>query len=356
MSDAIRWGILGAGHIARKFAAALKSLPDARLVAVGSRSAERARSFGDEFGIPKRHSKYSALVDDSEVDIVYVATRHTLHKENSLLALAAGKAVLCEKPFAINASEAKEVIDFARQKKLFIMEAMWTRFLPLMVKLREMLGERIIGEVQMLTADFGFRADFDPKSRLFNPADGGGALLDVGIYPVSLASMVFGTPAKITSLANLGESGVDEQSATILQHSAGQLAVLMSAVRTNTPQEAVIMGTTGQILIHSRWWQPVTMTLFSDEGFRRMERNKRLRLNLPFARPIALSLTARVGSEKTLDFPYAGNGYQYEAAEVMRCLRQGNLESDTMPLDETLSIMTTLDTIRAQWGLKYPQE
>ncbi|MBI4658725.1 MAG: Gfo/Idh/MocA family oxidoreductase [Verrucomicrobia bacterium] len=356
MNVPIRWGILGAGRIARKFAAALQCLPDARLEAVGSRAKDRAHSFGAEFNIPRCHSEYSALAHDPQVDAVYVATRHSSHAENTLLALSAGKAVLCEKPFALNASEAEEMIASARQKKLFLMEALWTRFFPLMAKLREMLRQGAIGEVRMLTADFGFRAPLDPNSRLFNPADGGGALLDVGIYPISLASMIFGPPVKIASMAQLGRTGVDEESAMLLQHAAGQIAVLMCAVRTNMPQEAVIMGTEGQIRIHSPWWRPTAMSLIADKGHQRSQRGQQLRVNLPLNRPISLSLTACVGSESTLDFPYQGNGYQYEAAEVMCCLREGRIESETMPLAESLSIMRTLDTIRSQWSLKYPQE
>ncbi|MBI3851978.1 MAG: Gfo/Idh/MocA family oxidoreductase [Verrucomicrobia bacterium] len=327
MSDKIRWGILGTGRIARQFAEGLKVLPDAKLVAVGSRTADPANAFGKEFGVSHRHASYEALVNDPEVDVIYVATPHSCHKENSLLALAAGKAVLCEKPFAINAREAGEVITFARQKKLFLMEAMWTRCFPLMVKLRELLKAQAIGEVRMVTADFGFRAEYHEEERLFNPAFGGGALLDVGVYPVSLASMIFGTPTRITSLAHLGKTGVDEEAAIILAHGQGQLAVLHTAIRVETPQEAVIMGTAGRIRIHREWWRPRAMTL---------------------------SLDGR--RDETTKFPLKGNGYQFEAAEVMNCLRAGKLESSVMPLDETLSIMKTLDAIRAQWGLKYPME
>ncbi|MBM3836802.1 MAG: Gfo/Idh/MocA family oxidoreductase [Verrucomicrobia bacterium] len=356
MSASVRWGILGAGQIARKFAAALKQTPGAELVAVGSRSSERAESFGQQCGAPNRYASYAELVNDPQVDVVYVATRHSSHKENAQLALSAGKAVLCEKPFAVNTRQAEEVMELARLNKLFLMEAMWTRFFPLMVRLREMLQEKVIGEPRMLMADFGFRAEFDPASRLFNPIDGGGALLDVGIYPISLASMIFGSPTKITGLARLGKTGVDEESAVLLQHAGGELAMIGCAVRTNMPQEALIMGSAGQIRIHSPWWRPKSMSLVIDQSHHRVQREKQFRLNLPFARPITLNVSAGVGSEKTLDFPFEGNGYCYEAAEVMRCLREGKLESPTMPLHETLSILRTLDAIRAQWGLRYPVE
>jgi len=327
MTEKIRWGILGTGSIARKFATGLSVLEDAELRAVGSRSQEKADQFASAFDIPHRHASYASLADDPEVDVIYIATPHALHCENAWLCLEAGKAVLCEKPFAINATEAKSMIDCARDRGLFLMEAMWTRYLPLMVELRNMLSERVIGEVQILAADFGFCAGLNPEARLFNPALGGGALLDVGVYTVSLDSMIFGTPTSIASVAHLGETGVDEQAGIILGHPGGQLSILYTAVRTSTPQEATILGTEGSIRIHSPWWVPREMTL-----------------------NVARS------SPEVLQFPFVGNGYNYEASEVMRCLREGKLESDVIPLAETLRVMQTLDQIRAQWGLKYPME
>jgi predicted dehydrogenase len=262
------------------------------------------------------------------VDAVYIATPHTLHHENALGCLAAGKAVLCEKPFTINARQAEEVIGLARKKKIFLMEAMWTRFLPIFVKVRALLAERAIGEVHQVQADFAFRADFDPKGRLFNPALGGGALLDIGVYPVSLASMVFGeAPRRIASLAVLGGTGVDEQSAAVLEFSAGRLAVISFSLRFTSPQEACIIGTDGQIRIHRPWWHADTITI------------------------------SRAGrGDETMTMASLGNGYPHEAVEVMECLRGGKTESRVMPLDETLHIMQTLDAIRAEWGLKYPGE
>ena len=327
MNDTLRWGILGTGKIARQFAAGLKNLSDAKLIAVGSRGAESANAFGEQFAVPRRHASYEALVSDPDVDVIYVATPHSCHQENTLLALAASKAVLCEKPFTINARGTEQVIAFARAKKLFLMEAMWTRCFPLMEKLRALLAAKSIGEVRMLTADFGFRAEYHEEPRLFSPAAGGGALLDVGVYPVSLASMIFGTPTRVVSHAQLGKTGVDEEAAIMLSHAQGELAVLSAAIRLETPQEAIIMGTAGRIRIHSPWWRPVAMTI-SREG----------------------------RSDELMEFPFAGNGYQFEAAEVMTCLRAGKLESRVMPLDETLSVMRTLDAIRAQWGLRYPMD
>jgi predicted dehydrogenase len=235
--------------------------------------------------------------------------------------------VLCEKPFTINAAEARRAIDLARASKLFLMEAMWTRYLPAVVAVRRLLADGAIGDVRMVSADFGYRTGYDPNRRALAPALGGGALLDVGVYPISLASMVLGTPDRVTGLAELGATGVDEQSAFVLGYPGGQLAVLHTAVRTRTPQDAVIMGTEGLIRIHAPWWVPKALTI-----------------DKPGQSP------------QTMDVPFEANGYNYEAAAVHRCLRAGLLESDVMPLDETLAIMQTMDTLRGQWGMKYPME
>jgi predicted dehydrogenase len=323
----VRWGILGAGSIAKRFSEGVQSLPDAEVVAVGSRTQEKADAFADEFGIPHRHASYEALVADPDVDVVYVATPHPMHKVNTMLALNAGKPVLCEKPFTINAREAEEAVRTAREKQLFLMEGMWTRYFPAMYEVRRLLKEGAIGEPRMLQADFGFRGTLNPEGRLFNPALGGGALLDVGIYPVSLSSMIFGEPDRVTGLATMAETGVDEQAGIVLGYPGGQIAVLSTAVRTNTPWDAVILGTDGRISIHSPWWKPEKLTV--------------VRSGQP---------------DETIELKSEGTGFNYEAAEVGRCLRAGQLESGVMPLDETVSVMRTLDTLRSQWGLKYPME
>jgi predicted dehydrogenase len=325
---AIRWGILGTGGIARKFAEGLALLPDARMTAVGSRTQDSADSFGANWKIPNRHGSYAALMADPEVDAVYIATPHTLHRENALGCLAAGKAVLCEKPFTINARQADDVIGLARKQRIFLMEAMWTRFLPVITKIRSLIAEGAIGKVRQVQADFGFRPAFDPKSRLFDPALGGGALLDLGVYPISLASMVFGeAPLRLASRAALGATGVDEQSGAVLEYSDGRMAVISCSLRFESPRAAEIIGEGGWIRIHRPWWISDTFTL------------------------------SRPGREdETITLPYLGNGYAHEAVEVMQCLRGGKVESRVMPLDETFRVMQTLDAIRAEWGLKYPGE
>ncbi|CAN5582526.1 Gfo/Idh/MocA family oxidoreductase [soil metagenome] len=326
MTDKFRWGILGAGSIARKFVTGVKALDDHQVLAVGSRQQATADKFADEFDIPHRHASYEALVADPEVDAIYVATPHPMHKENTLLSLRGGKAVLCEKPFTINAAETQEIIAEARQRKIFLMEAMWTRYIPIIQEAHRLVKEGAIGAVRMVTADFGYRAGFRPESRAFDPALGGGALLDVGIYPLSLAAMFLGTPDRISSLANLGQTGVDEESAFILGYPTGAMAILYTAVRTNTPQDAVIMGENGMIRIHPPFWIPKKLTL------------------------------TVAGKAQEIEMPYVANGYNYEAAEVANCVRAGKLESAIMPLDESLSIMQTMDAIRAQWNMKYPME
>ncbi|MBN1873996.1 MAG: Gfo/Idh/MocA family oxidoreductase [Anaerolineae bacterium] len=330
MATKIHWGILGTGNIAKKFAIGLTALPDAELVAVGSRKQETADTFGVQFNIPHSHANYEALAVDPDVDVVYIATPHPFHYENTLLCLDAGKAVLCEKPFAINAAQTRRMIDKAQEKKLFLMEAMWTRFLPIICKTRELIATGAIGEVQMLHADFGFRTHPNPESRLMNPALGGGGLLDVGIYPISLASMVFGDPPQvIQAMADLGKTGVDEQAVINFRYAGGKFAQLSCAIRTTTHHEASIFGTEGRIRLHAPWWRGTTLTLYT--------------------KPVP-------EGDNVIEMPFEGNGYNYEAAEVMTCLRAGKTESDTMPLNETLHLMETLDAIRGQWGLKYPME
>ena len=322
-----RWGIIGTGHIAGVFAEGLRELEDARLAAVGSRTQAGAEAFGEKYDVPRRYAGYEAVAADPELDAVYIATPHSSHAENSVMCLRAGKAVLCEKPFAINARQAAEVIAVAREQRVFLMEAMWTRFLPILVRARELLAEGAIGEPRMLTSDFGFRTSVNPESRLFDPSLGGGALLDVGVYPASLASMVFGEPERVTGLAHVGETGVDEQSAAVLGYGGGRLAVIWTAVRTDTLHETTILGSEGMLRIERPSWMPTRMTLQSAGR-----------------------------DEEVIELGFPGNGYQYEAAEVQRCVRAGRLESDVMPLDETLAIMRTMDRMREQWGLRYPME
>lgn len=302
-------------------------MPDAELTAVGSRSADAAAAFASLHGASRPHGSYAALANDPDVDIVYVATPHACHYANARLCLEAGKAVLCEKPFTLNAAQARDLVRLARERQLFLMEAMWTRFLPAMTEARRIIADGTIGEVRFLTADFGFHKAFDPRHRLFDPALGGGALLDVGIYLASLASMLFGPPTQIQSLAHIGASGVDEQAALLFGYEGGRFAQLTAAITANTPQEATIVGSAGSIRLHAPWWRVTGFTLTAD------------------GRP-----------PEIIDSPFLGNGYTHEAIEAMRCLRVGAIESPLLPLDETVAVIETLDRVRADWGLRYPDE
>lgn len=324
MGNKVGWGILGAGGIAARFVSDLVKQPDARLVAVGSRSQDRAGEFASRHGIERAYGSYARLVEDADVDVVYVATPHPFHRPHTLLCLDHGKAVLCEKPMGVNAGHVRDMVARARANDLFLMEAMWTRALPVIRQTQKWVEEGRIGEVRMLTADFGFRTGWNPDGRLLNPELAGGALLDVGVYVIAMASMVFGgAPVEVHALAHIGETGVDEQTAMVLSYGDGALALLSCAVRTGTPQQARIDGTDGSIDIPDFWH--------------------------------ATRATLNVRSEDPIE--YTGEaGYHFEAAEVMTCLQAGKKESPLVPLDESIAIAQTMDQVRAQIGLAYPVE
>lgn len=321
-----RWGIMGPGSIAHKFAQSLLSLENAELVAVGSRDLGRAREFGAKYGALRCYGSYEEFVSDPDIDVVYVATTHQAHYQCAMMCIEAGKAVLCEKPFTINSKQTQELVDAARKHRVFLMEAMWTRYLPAIVKLRETLSTDVIGEIRMIKADFAYVGNQDPKGRLRNPMLAGGALLDLGVYPLYFSAMVFGTrPEKILTAALIGETGVDEQCTFTLVYSRGRLAVLSAAVSTYLPDDAYILGTKGYIKIPGFWH--------------------------------AQSFEIHVGGElETINLPYISTGYAHEALEVMKCLEEGKKESPIMPLDETVALTKIMDEIRGQWGLKYPME
>lgn len=329
MDKIFKWGIIGTGTIANNFVKGLSALPNAQLYAVASRTKEKAEAFGKQYGAVKCYGSYEELVKDSEVDVVYIATPNTAHKENAMLCINNGKPVLCEKPFTINAKEAEEVVNLARDKKVFLMEAMWSRFFPVMEQVRKWLKEDAIGELRMITADFGFRRTGPVilEDRKVNPNLGGGALLDVGIYPIAFSSMIFGdTPKTITGVTSKCETGVDEQSAMLLGYDGGKISVLSCAINTQTPKEARIIGNKGSIYI--------------PEFFK------------------ATKATLEVVGEEpvTIEIPNMVNGYEYEAAAVMECLQQGKVEHDLMPLEESIAIIKVMDELRKQWEIKYPME
>ncbi|XGB42270.1 MAG: Gfo/Idh/MocA family oxidoreductase [Nodosilinea sp. LVE1205-7] len=361
----IRWGILGSGAIARQFAYGLKFVPGTELLAIGSRSAAKAEEFAQMYQIPRAYNSYQSLVKDPDIDVVYVATPHLRHRDDCLLCLEAGKAVLCEKPLAMTARAAQEIIDQARQHKLFCMEAMWMRFIPLIQQVKERVDRGDIGKVLTLSAEFGYPTEFDPNNRFFNPNLGGGALLDRGSYPLSLAFYLLGQPVAVSGQAYLGTTGVDEQSAYLLSYAGGAMAQLSASLRAYTTNTATITGTMGRIIIHPPFCRPdhISLIPLSPEpvvttrpragaaGFK-ASLGSRIK-QLPGIKPIVNRLRDKT---QTLWSAAIGNGLNYEAVEVNRCLREGLLESSTMPLEESLAILQVMDSLRKQWGLTYPQD
>jgi len=349
----IRWGILGTGTAARDFAEGLRYVSGSTLAAIGSRSAEKAEHFARISGAQRACESYEELVTDPAVDVVYIATPHTLHKSHCLLALEAGKAVLCEKPFTVDAREAHEVIATARRRKLFCMEAMWMHFLPGMQKAMELIHGGAIGEPRMLTADFGVPVRFDPNSGVFNAALVGGAMMDRGVYPLALAWRLFGKPDKVDAMSTLTPAGVDEHSSVMIKYPRGQIAMLSATLTGYAANDAVIIGTEGRITICEPLCRPDRLIIsrapmlqsdkVSTASARLMHRLRSSRLLRRLRRWLP-------GRTKTVHLPYLGNGYNYEAIEVVRCITAGAIESRVWSLDQTAGVMQMLDFIRSRWS------
>lgn len=329
MADRMRWAILGTGKIANRFAYALNNLPErAELVAVGSRSDETGRAFAEKYNIPKYHVGYEQVASDPDIDVVYIGTPSVFHLRDASMCLEAGKHVLCEKPLTMNAPEARKLIELARAKHLFLMEAMWTRFFPIHVRVRELLQEGIIGEIHGITVNFVATSPFSPTSRFFDLNLGASAMLDIGSYGVSWAVGLLGRPEQVVSLARFGPTGCDDCSACILKHKNGAVVSVMCSQVSYDVKEAVVFGPQGKIEIHAPWYKPTAMTVH-------VAGQAPERIEMPLGHY---------------------NGYEYEALAVMDCIRRDETECPVMPLDESLIIMETLDQIRAQWGFKYPFE
>ena len=366
MSKTIRWGILGTGTVARDVAQAFAQVEDAALVAVGSRSIDTAKAFAGRFNVDKAYDSYEALLADDDIDVVYIATPHHRHRDDCLKCFDAGKAVLCEKPFTLNAEQALEVVSAARERDLFCMEAMWMRFIPLVRKVREMVDAGEIGHVQMIKADFGYPTWYDPENRFFSLNAGGGSLMDRGIYTLSLARFILGEHEHLKSSATIGPTGVDHQSACLLEYPNGAIADLSSTLTTYGTNEAVIMGTRGQIRIHDPFYRPgrISLTQFETPAApppmsldQRPGLKEKLKDN-PLVKKLHRMATPLLDRLRGghIEAPFPGNGYQFEIEEVTRCLQRGEKESSIMPLDDTLAIMETMDEMRSSWGLRYPQE
>lgn len=322
------WGILGCGNIAEKFSSDLQTLPNANLFAAASRSQSKANKFAEKFGFIKGYGSYSELVNDPEVDVIYIATPHSHHMEHSLLCLNHGKAVLCEKAFALNSDQSDKMIQTAREQEVFMMEAFWTRFQPAFLKVKDLLEQKILGEVKMIRSDFAFNGPFDPENRLYNLALGGGSLLDIGIYPVFAALQAFGRPDEVKTIAQFSSTGSEESIAILFKYKDGQIASLQSSFAVYSDTQSEYWCENGYIRIKRQGIGSTKVEIWrSDE------------------------------SSEELEFTYPDtHGYHLEAKHVMECLDQKLTESPLLPLSFSALLMETLDRIRQDAGIEFPTD
>ncbi|MCW2778292.1 MAG: putative oxidoreductase [Frankiales bacterium] len=326
MDAETRWGVVGPGRIAEKVVQDVAHVEGARLVAVASRSLSRAQDFAARHGVPRAHGSYRALLEDDDVDVLYVATPHAQHAALARAALTAGKALLVEKSFTATREGAQQVVDQARASGTFVMEAMWTRFQPAVVALRETVASGAIGEVRAVQADLGVQRPFDPEDRLFSLALGGGALLDLGVYVVSFAQMLLGTPDTVTATGSLARTGVDLEAGLLLGYDDGRSATLLTSLRQALPGQARVYGTHGWIDVLPRFHHPQTIVLHRD------------------------------GAEpEVVTRPQLGGGYAHELLEVVQCLREGRSESAVMPLADTLAVQDVLQRAADQLGVRHAE-
>jgi predicted dehydrogenase len=322
----INWGIIAPGKIAQKFATALQGVDQAALYSVASRDPNRAQAFADQYAFETFSTSYDALISDPKVDVIYIASPHTFHTQQSIACLTAGKPVLCEKPMAINTDQAKRVFKAAKDNNTFYMEAVWTRFMPMLAKVREIIDSGRIGEIQTAQASFGINVPFSPEHRLYDPRLAGGALLDVGIYTITFAQWLMqATPVQITAAAHLGATGVDERTAVILRYPEGQVVTLNSSINSKSNHEAWIFASKGSIKMSS-FWQCEEITLHLD------------------------------GELEVIKIPHRINGYEGEIDEVNRCLKANKIESELLPWSASLTVMEIMDEARQQIGLRYQCE
>ncbi|MBC7889857.1 MAG: Gfo/Idh/MocA family oxidoreductase [Ferruginibacter sp.] len=319
-----RWGILGAGRIAEKFCEALCFAGGSEVYAVASRDTDKAKAYATKYNATTSYNNYEDLAKDENVDIIYIATPHVFHYEQTMLCLQNNKPVLCEKPLSPNLRQTAEMIAVATKNKLFLMEAMWTGCIPVTNKILSLIKEGIIGEPQYVAADFGFTAPPDPGSRLLNKALGGGSILDIGVYPVFLATLILGEPSVIHSVSKLTGTGVDEYANIVLQYPGGQSAHLFSAIHLNTAIEAEIIGTKGRIKINNPWFKATDFTLHLNDGTRQL-----------------------------FSMPHACNGFEHEIQEVVYCLDNGLLQSNKVPHHLTTSVSKIMEEILRKAGVFY---
>lgn len=322
----IQWGFLGTGWIAHKLATALQVVDNSELYAVGSRSFDTAKKFADEFHIPKAYGSYNELVSDPAVDVVYIATPHNLHLENTLLALDHGKHVLCEKPMGVNQKEVTRMIERAKEKKLFLMEALWSRFLPNIIKTKELIDTGEIGDVKLMSAFFSVKSDYGPEHRQYNIDLCGGTVLDTGIYNIFLSLLLLGKPKGISAIAGLSNQGGDNSCSYTFKYEKDTLAVMYSSFLAATPVIAEIHGTKGKIFLDHLWFCPGKVKVCYHDG-----------------------------REKIFEFDFKSNGYEFEAEETARCILAGKTQSDLWSWNDSLQLISTMDTIRKQCGIVYPK-
>lgn len=326
MSKKYNWGIIGLGNIAHKFAEDLLLVEEANLFGVASRNSEKAKSFSEKFRADKYYGTYQELADDPQIDVVYIATPHPFHFENTMMCLEAGKAVLCEKAFGMNSSEVEQMIAKAKEKNLFLMEALWTRFIPATEEMIALLNKGLIGDLKTVRADFGFKAEFDADKRLYNKKLGGGALLDIGIYPVFLSLLTLGKPKEIKALAQMSSTGIDENIMMLFNYPNKKSAILDASLVATTPVEAWLHGDKGSLKMHRNFHHTEEISYYK-------------------------------GSDlvENYQFKYIGNGYYHEIEEVIKCLKTGKTESEKIPHSFSLDLIKTLDRIREIIGLRYDE-
>lgn len=317
------WGIIGCGKIAHKFAEDLLSVPNANLFAVASRNLKKAKDFGNIYNVFSCYGSYIELISNPEIDVIYIATPHVFHHKNTLMCLNAKKAVLCEKPFALNLEQVTEMIATARNNNTFLMEALWTYFLPHYEYVLKIVASNKLGKIKNLKADFGFASEFNPESRIFKKELGGGSLLDVGIYPLFAALSLLGCPENIEAKATFGKTGIDENCTMQLSYPNNVEAFLYSSVTEKTNTEAVIELEKGTIVIHSRFHEPSSITITKN------------------------------GVSELHEFPVTTNGYNYEAIHVQEMIKEGNIESNIMSFEKSLELIKLLDSVRDKIKLRY---
>lgn len=324
MNNKINWGILGLGNIATKFASDLQLSTTSTLQGVASRSLDKAKAFGDQFNATKHYGTYDDLANDPDIDIIYIATPHPYHFENTMMCLKKGKAVLCEKPMGMDSEQVKLMLEEAKAQNVFLMEAIWTRFMPAIEKVLELLDQNVIGDVQFIRADFGFKAPVNFDSRLYNKSLGGGSLLDIGLYPIYFSLLTLGIPTDVKAMARMTKTEVDSYCAMLFDYKDGKKASLESTIEGNTPTEAVIYGSKGAIKLHHQFHHCEKITVSID------------------------------GIDTVYDLKHEGFGYFHEIEHVNQCLFNTEIESSKVPHNTSTNLMALIDIVKAKIGLTYP--